>query len=150
MLISPKNKARYAALLKENKLKATPTRLLVLEVLRKATGPRSADEIHSLAQSVRPIDRVTVYRILDAFYNAGLLERTRAGGQAWLYHLAAVLGHDNHPHFHCSGCGALQCLPPDTVNVDLERLKSIFPAQLDHLSISLDGVCPSCLAKKDS
>ncbi len=139
---------KFAKLLRDKGLKATPTRLMVLLVLDQAVSPQSADEIHGQAQGARPTDRVTVYRTLDAFYSAGLVERTRAGGAAWLYHLASVLGHDSHPHFHCSGCGVLRCLPADTVSVDLKRLKSVFPAQLDHLTISLDGLCPRCLAKK--
>ena len=138
-----------AGLLRKKGLKATPTRLLVLDILDRGIGPKSADEIYEEARATRPIDRVTVYRNLDAFYGAGLVERTRVSGAAWLYHAASAMGHANHPHFHCSGCGTLRCLPPDSVNVDLERIRSIFPAQLDHLRISLDGVCPQCLAKKD-
>lgn len=141
---------KYAGLLRSNGLKVTPTRLLVLKFLDRAEGPQSAEAIHGQASAVRPTDKVTVYRNLEALYQAGLVERARAGGRAWLYHLIAALGHENHPHFHCSGCGSLQCLPPDTVNLDYDRLQSIFPARLDHLRISLDGVCPKCLAEKSN
>jgi Fur family ferric uptake transcriptional regulator len=140
---------KYVEVLRSRRLKATPTRLLVLEILDRAQGPQSAEVIHEQASTHRPTDKVTVYRTLEALYRAGLVEKARAGGRAWLYHLIAALGHENHPHFLCSGCGSLECLPPDTVNLDYDRLRSVFPARLDHLRISLDGVCPKCLAERE-
>lgn len=143
-----RDQAKHTRLLRARGLKATPTRLLVLAGLDRAAEPLSAQAILEKASSARPTDRVTVYRTLESLYKAGLVERARGGsGRAWLYHLIAAPGHNNHPHFHCSGCGSLECLPPETIKLDLERLKSIFPARLDHLSINLDGICPKCLAK---
>lgn len=147
-MADPGGKQRYTAWLRDSGLKATPTRLLVLQCLDLAPEPLSAGDIHARAGQVRPTDRVTVYRTLESLYRAGLAERTRSGdGRAWLYHLIAAPDHGNHPHFHCTGCGALECLPPETVNLDLKRLKRVFPARLEHLSISLNGLCPACLAK---
>lgn len=139
---------RYVELLRGRGLKVTPTRLLVLRILDKTQGPQSAEAIREQASTVRPTDKVTVYRTLETLYRAGLVERARSGGRAWLYHLIAALGHENHPHFHCSGCGSLKCLPPDMVSLDHDRLKRVFPARLDHLRISLDGICPKCLAER--
>ena len=137
----------FAELLRSKGLKSTPTRLIIMDLLEKADKPQSSRSVYIQAKAIRPVDRVTVYRTMQAFYQAGLLERARAGGRSWLYHLVAGGEHQRHPHFLCSGCGALECLPPKTVKLDMERLKNSFPAQVDHFRVSLEGVCPQCLAK---
>jgi Fe2+ or Zn2+ uptake regulation protein len=137
----------FSEMLRSKGLKATSTRLVILELLDKASKPQSSASVYQQAKAIRPVDRVTVYRTMEAFYQAGLLERDRAGGRSWLYHMVAGPDHERHPHFRCSGCGSLECLPPKTVKLDMERLKDVFPAQVDHFRVSLEGVCPKCLAK---
>lgn len=146
-MLKQSNAKRFAELLRNRGLKATPIRLIILDLLDKAGKPQSSRSVYKQAKAIRPVDRVTVYRTMQAFYQARLLERDRAGGRSWLYHLVVGEEHQRHPHFLCSGCGALECLPPKTVKLDMERLKNIFPAQVDHFRVSLEGVCPQCLAK---
>jgi len=143
----PEAKDRHAGLLRNHGLKVTANRLVILDLLDQATEPQSAKAIMEHASAVRAMDRVTVYRALETLFKAGMVARDLAGGRAWLYHLTAGPDKKQHPHFHCSDCGSLACLPADTVKLDLKRLEDVFPAQVDHLRISLDGVCPDCLAK---
>jgi len=141
------DRADHEALLRRCGLKATRTRLAVLSVLHGAGQPQSTEAIHRAAVRLGPIDLVTVYRTLESFHQAGLVERVRAGVRTWRYHLSLEPDHPSHPHFYCSGCGKLKCLPREVIRFDLERLKESFPAQVDHLQISLEGVCPDCLAR---
>ena len=138
----------YADLLREKGLKATRTRLLVLEILGRAEKPQNAASIREQAAAQGPVDKVTVYRTLEALFQAGLLDRV-GGERAWHYHLVAGPDHGSHPPFpHCTGCGAFKCLPPEALSLDLARLKEAFPAQVDHLQVNLEGVCPDCLQNK--
>ena len=138
---------RHADLLREKGLKATRTRLMVLEILSRADKPQSAASIREKALGQGPVDKVTVYRTLEALFQAGLLDRV-GGERAWHYHLIAGPDHSRHPHFHCTGCGAFKCLPPEALSLDMARLKRAFPAQVDHLQVNLEGVCPDCLARQ--
>ena len=139
--------ARHDRLLKTHGLKRTKARLAVLAVLDSAHHPRSTAWVHRAASALEPMDRVTAYRTLEAFHRSGLVERVRAGGRTWRYHLSLEPDRPSHPHFYCSGCGRLECLPRDIVSVDLERLRKDYPALVEHLQVNLEGFCPACLAK---
>ncbi len=138
---------RYDRLLKGCGLRKTKARLAVLAVLDSAQSPRSTDSVHRAASELEPMDRVTAYRTLESFHRSGLVERVRAGGRTWRYHLSLEPDRPSHPHFYCSRCGRLECLPQDIVSVDLERMKKEYPARVEHLQVNLEGFCPACLAK---
>lgn len=141
----------YPGLLRDHGLKPTAQRLAVMNVLGRARQPLSAGEILEPAGESGPIDRVTVYRCLEALYRVGLAARLKAGGRgAWRYHLIIEPDHPAHPHFFCHSCGCLTCLDPQTVDLDMESIRRGFPARFSQLEIRLEGVCPDCLAGKST
>lgn len=142
------NPGVFHRLLRDNGLKVTRTRLAVLGVLGRAHKPQSTQAILGEVREVGPADRVTVYRSLETFFKAGLVERVQAGDKAWRYHLSADHAHPRHPHFYCSGCGMLQCLPPDTLKLDLDQVSRVLGGRVEHCSVSLEGVCRRCLEAK--
>jgi Fur family transcriptional regulator, ferric uptake regulator len=92
-------------------LRATPNRLAVLEVMERAPVAVS----HADLEAVLPagFDRVTLYRTLDSFVEAGLLSAVVGVDRVRRF---AVLkgdpaGHHDHLHFHCDDCGRVFCLP---------------------------------------
>ena len=137
----------YEKTIRDCGLKVTRARLAVLAILDSATKPQSIDFIHQAAGKMGLLDRVTVYRTLESFHQAGLVERVRAGDRSRRYHLAPKPGHPAHPHFYCSCCGKLECLPEGIVRIDLKQLEKEYPARVDHLQINLEGFCPKCLAE---
>ena len=139
----------HEKLIRDCGFKITKARLAVMAVLDSASRPRSVDWVHQAALEQGPLDRVTVYRTLESFHQAGLVERVRAGDRTWRYHLALEPDRPAHPHFFCSCCGKLECLPQDIVRVDLERMKEEYPARVEHLQINLEGFCPDCLARQN-
>lgn len=134
----------YKALLTGAGLKVTPHRLAVLELLGRGDGPLSAGQVHARLSPGHPLDRVTVYRTLEALCEKGLARRLRTGGRTCFYHLACP-EHPPHPHFYCTMCGELSCLSQGAVKVDLSRLGGSFPGRVSVLNLSLEGVCPACL-----
>ena len=134
-------------LLTEAGLKPTSRRLLLLSVLEEGEKPLSATELFKKARQKGPIDRVTVYRLLETFFKAGLLDRLKSGSRSFCYHLVAGPGRESHPHFYCKACGVKSCLEPGLVKLDYSRLKDLYPAQVDHLEVTLEGLCPACLAR---
>ena len=66
-----------------------------------------------ILSAVAPIglNRVTVYRALDAFFEAGIIHRVEMGDRVWRF---ALCLHEDasfcHPHFACRACGRVECL----------------------------------------
>lgn len=91
-------------------LRITPARIAVLQALKRAKRPLSHADVESALPS--RLDRVTVYRTLESFVEAGLAVRTvgadRIGRFAFLDASAA---HHEHAHFLCDDCGRSICLP---------------------------------------
>ena len=91
-------------------LRATPSRLAVLELLRSSDTPMSHGDVADRLAS-QAWDRATIYRNLTDLAEAGLVRRTDVGDHVWRFE--AVSAHDEsaHPHFVCTECGTVACLP---------------------------------------
>ncbi|KJS32059.1 MAG: ferric uptake regulator family protein [Desulfatitalea sp. BRH_c12] len=137
----------YTELLARAGLEATGHRLRVLEVIGDNTCPLSAQEIFDTVRRSRPINRVTVYRVLEMLVQGGLVDRLSSGGRAFFYGLAPNRLHAPHPHFFCRRCGRMDCLRPDSIALDLKKLQRVFPGQIENVEVRVDGICRKCLQK---
>ena len=87
---------------------------------------------------------MTVYRILELLVDHQIVERLSTGGRAAYYGLAPNDYHLPHPHFYCKSCGQMDCLNPDSLNVDTDTLWKTFPGRIDKVEVRVDGVCKNC------
>ena len=126
-------------------LEATQNRLGVLEVVGNNHYPLSADDIFNTLERSSAINRVTVYRILDLLVDHGIVERLSTGGRAAYFGLAPNDYHAPHPHFYCKSCGQMDCLSPESLNVDTDALWKTFPGQIDKVEVRVDGICKNCV-----
>lgn len=124
-------------------LRATPSRIAVLRLLRAAGSPVShSDVVAELASQAW--DPATIYRNLTDLSDVGLARRTDVGDHVWRYE-AITGGHQAsaHPHFVCTECGSVECLP------DLEyvvtRAKAPRAVRLKRVEVQLRGPCDACL-----
>ncbi|MBW2618923.1 MAG: transcriptional repressor [Deltaproteobacteria bacterium] len=140
----------YERLLAGTGLKATPNRLLVLKIVSQASSPRSVRQIHAALSQSRTADRVTIYRILDLLKDRGLVERLSFGGRSFRYGPAEGAGRPAHPHFFCTECHQMECLAPESLRLDLSRVRRTTPARIDKVEVRLDGVCKNCLRRQPS
>jgi len=104
-------------MLREAGLRATGSRLAVLRALLAANAPLSHNDlVEKLA--AEPGDRATVYRNLLDLAKAGLARRTDMGDHVWRFEASAV-SHSGgaHPHFVCTECGTVECLPAKMISV---------------------------------
>lgn len=138
----------YLNLLEESGLGHTPNRQRVLEVIGNNNGPLSAQQIFDTLSRTDNINRVTVYRILDLLVEKGLVDRISGGGRSFVYGLAPNENHPAHPHFYCKSCGNLECLTPQSLNVDLQDMQRTFPGVIENVEVRVDGVCKNCLGRQ--
>ncbi len=138
----------YKSLLQNAGLEATSHRLHVLAVVGDSDNPLSARDIYQTIRRSHSINRVTVYRILDALVQQGLVNRLSGGDRAFFYGLAPNANHAPHPHFFCRRCKRMDCLHPESIPFDLKGLKEIFPGQIDNVEVRVDGLCSHCLGER--
>jgi len=139
------NLCNYEGLLNAARLDVTENRLRVLEVIGDNSYPLSAADIYITLERNGSINRVTVYRILDLLVEHELVDRISTGGRAFYYGMAPNANHRPHPHFYCTRCGQMDCLTPDSLNVDSEALWKTFPGRIDKVEVRVDGICKNCM-----
>lgn len=132
--------------LRDAGLRSTAPRIAVLGYLHRAATPASHGELHErLASS--GFDRATLYRNLIDLADAGLVTRTDLGDHVWRFELrraGAQGGHAaDHPHFVCTDCGGVACLPGTSVRISAAKGA---PRALERkaVNIQLSGLCDAC------
>ncbi len=134
--------AERTRILREAGLRTTGPRRAVLEVLERATSPLSHADVAD-ALDDESLDKVTVYRNLMALTDAGLARRTDLGDHVWRFELvrAFTAQETAHPHFFCTDCGNIACLPGVTVKIDGGVAASVARRGFE---VQLRGVCRAC------
>lgn len=122
----------------EKKLRAlgervTSARVLTLAKLIKTHKPMTHEEL--LADFQTPMDRVTLYRVLDWLVKKGLAHRITAEDRVWRF-MAGESGRA-HPHFYCENTGKMICL------TDVSLPEFALPAhfKVKHVDIVFHGEC---------
>ncbi|THB78871.1 MAG: transcriptional repressor [Desulfobulbaceae bacterium] len=135
----------YQKMLKSTGLKPTKNRLSILEILGENQVPLTVGDIHSLLARRCRINQVTVYRVLDLLDKYGLVERLSTSSKAAHYALTHPNKHAAHPHFYCKSCGQLDCLSPESIELDAMNLERNFPGKVERIEVRVDGICKKCL-----
>lgn len=126
-------------------LRVTPARVAVLKAVREAERPLShADICDILTEDVW--NRTTVWRNLSDLETAGLVRRTELGDRLWRFEEAGAgsdHGAEVHPHFICTSCGEVSCLPDDAMEL---HLTPSLPRSVKtkNVEIQVRGVCDKC------
>ena len=132
---------------RDSGLRATPSRLAVLELLRTSESPMSHGDVADKLAS-HGWDRATIYRNLVDLAEAGLARRTDVGDHVWRFE--AVNGeHDaaQHPHFVCTECGTVECMPEIELAIRRARSSDRAPraVRARQVEVHVRGLCDSCI-----
>lgn len=126
-------------------LRATLQRIAVLGVLGRAKQPMSHAELCRQLVA-RADDRSTVYRNLMDLARVGLVRRVVLGGRGWQFEVARDVPHARaHPHFVCTSCGAVLCLPDCTI--DVARVRGVRALRHSDYEVHVRGICDACAAE---
>ncbi len=132
----------FEALLDKHHLKKTGPRLQVLSMLSSKKVATSQPDLENIMVD---IDRVTLYRILNAFEEKGIIHKVfDLNGTANYAMCSSKCGedhhHDEHLHFNCTTCKNVYCLD------ELELPPISLPKGFKPTGFTLyaNGLCPKC------
>jgi len=111
-------------------LKKTRPRLLVLDAIRRAEKPLSAQEIYQRTNDT--IDLASVYRTLKLFCARGIIFEEKN-----LHKTRYYFAEQPHHHIVCRSCGRTECIPCK------HRPRSNTFTQLAH-EYRITGMCNTC------
>jgi Fur family ferric uptake transcriptional regulator len=129
-------------ILQQHKLKKTQLRHAVLTLLIQSERGLSHQD---LSQELElPFDRVTLFRTLHAFEEAGILHKIidLNGTAKYAYTLPDdVHKEKSHAHFICLQCQEVFCLETVVPLGDIQVPKDFRPKIVD---VQVKGLCPVC------
>jgi Fur family ferric uptake transcriptional regulator len=129
----------FRKLLSDSGIRVTEQRLVILCELERLKMPISHPELTERLAGPS-LDRATIYRNLLSLAEAGLLVRTQLGDGVWRYELPRTTAtkHGAHPHFVCTDCGDIACLPESTVTLSPDVSGRVVA------EVQLRGQCGEC------
>jgi Fur family ferric uptake transcriptional regulator len=130
-------------LLRSRGLRVTNTRKAVLLLLQRSGKALSQADVERSLPDLA--DRVTLFRVLQAFEDSGLAHRVQDahGVSRFAVCADACTGghhHDVHAHFRCITCGDVYCLAP----VALPKVSVPKGFTLRDSQLLLEGTCSAC------
>ncbi len=131
-LLDPSHALRRAG------LRSTPARVAVLECVESLGRPATHAELQGLLE----LDKVTLYRTLDALAEAELVHRVLGVDGVWR-HCAQPKTEGcpgNHAHFQCTACGAVICL----LDQPIPHVQVPEGAVVQARTLLAWGLCPDC------
>jgi Fur family transcriptional regulator, ferric uptake regulator len=123
-------------------LRATPSRIAVLERLRASEAPMSHSDVADQLAS-HEWDRATIYRNLVDLAEAGLVRRTDVGDHIWRFEAVTEEHDTQHPHFVCTECGTVECMPE--IELAVRRAKAPRAVKQRQVEVHVRGLCDACM-----
>jgi len=126
--------------------KLTEPRRRVLDALREASGPLTAQDVAERASA----SVASTYRVLALLVELGLVSETPDDGSALPgcetrgRHYALCTAHEHHHHFFCRSCHATLEVSCEALERALEELAQATGLRLEQHDIMLRGQCPAC------
>lgn len=131
----------FANVLRNNNMKVTPQRIAIYQVLSSTVEHPSAEMIYNkLAPSYPTMSLATVYKSLDAFKKAGLIQEINVGEYSFRYDANAI----SHPHMICTQCRRVDDLDTNILSDLINKINDYTQYQVERQQIYFYGKCPMC------
>lgn len=135
------NQKRVDEIMRRTGARITAARRQVFDVLLRAARPLTHDEIEQRTNTVRHLDRVTVYRALDWLVKQRLAHKVAGDDRTWRYNAVAAEHAADHAHFNCNRCGHVFCLEEVTTAYAIHLPPGY---RAEHMDLTIRGVCERC------
>jgi len=119
----------------------TAPRAAVLAVLLEARSALTHHEIEAALAATMPVDRVTVYRVLDWLVALDFAHRIPGEDRTWRFRASRAPAHGPHAHFTCTRCGTTVCLEDVAVPPDVKLPRGFRPQKVE---LTVQGLCAAC------
>ena len=119
----------------------TAPRAAVLAVLLGSETALTHHEVEGALKPSLPVDRVTVYRVLDWLVALGLAHRIPGDDRTWRFRANRDSAHGPHAHFTCTRCGKTVCLDEVEVPPRLRLPRGFVPQKIE---LTVQGLCAAC------
>jgi Fur family ferric uptake transcriptional regulator len=137
---------KFQNLLKDNTLKFTKQRELVLKFLYENDGHFTPEDIYTLLKQQYPdinIGIATVYRTLSLLETSQIASSISFGVQGKKYELGLKKHHD---HLICTKCGEIIEFFDETIEERQEEIAKKFNFQMTDHTMKIVGLCENCQA----
>ncbi|MFV0482625.1 MAG: Fur family transcriptional regulator [Bacteroidales bacterium] len=136
-----KDDSHFAKLLRDRKLKATPTRLKVMSSIFEY---KKAMPMADIQKALRDFDRVTLYRTINVLMDNGIIHKALVDNNETYYAIcnnkcSPSCHLHQHVHFKCTNCHTVTC-----VQTKSPITFAIPNHVIDSFDIEATGLCASC------
>jgi Fe2+ or Zn2+ uptake regulation protein len=131
----------YEAALRAASLRVTQPRLAVLGVVHEHPHLDTDDVIGRVRGEIASVSHQTVYDVLRALTDAGLIRRIQPAGTTARYE--ARVG-DNHHHVVCRSCGAIADVDCAVGHTPCLTASDDHGFVVDEAEVVYWGTCPDC------
>jgi len=135
---------KFQSILKENTLKFTKQRELVLKFLYENDGHFSPEDTYTLIKQQNPhinIGIATIYRTLTLLETAKIASSISFGIQGKKYELGLKKHHD---HLICSKCAKIIEFYDDIIETRQEEIAKKFNFKMHDHTMKIVGLCKNC------
>lgn len=124
------------------KTRDTTARKAILEILHNSDEPRTVkDLIELLSERLIEVDRTTVFRIVNAFTDRGIVRKLEFGEGNFRYELLSL---PHHYHIVCTNCGTIRDVEGCDVD-DIEKATAKkYNFKITHHRLDFFGLCENC------
>ena len=135
---------KFKTLLKENTLKFTKQRELILKFLYENDDHFTPEDIYMQLKQEYPdvnIGIATVYRTLTLLEESGIVSSISFGAAGKKYELGLKKHHD---HLICTSCGKIIEFLDETIEAQQELIAKKFNFKMHDHTMKIVGLCENC------
>lgn len=139
---------KFKEVLKQNKLKYTKQREVIIETLYKYEKHFTPEELYLIVKdnySDLNVGIATVYRTLNLLEDSEIATSISFGSQGKKFELAIKPHHD---HMICKNCGKIIEFVDSTIEKQQVNIAKKYKFKLTNHLMQLYGICQDCQAKK--
>jgi len=136
--------SEFKSLLKENSLKFTIQREVILETLYNSDEHLTPESLHNLIQVKFPDLKTgiaTVYRTLALLEESNMVTSLSFGAQGKKYELGAK---EHHDHMICTTCGDITEFVDEEIENRQHSIADALGFKMSDHSMQIYGICKNC------
>ncbi len=131
---------------REDSLRMTRQRQVILEALRASHSHPTGDEVYRLARRKLPhISLGTVYRNLEVLSEAGLIRKLELGGMQRRFDPTT----QEHHHIRCLSCGRVDDVSLAPLPEVARAVEKLSGYEVVEQRVALVGYCPPCRDRRE-